>query len=49
MPGMKNGKKFSGAYGGKADNPFAKPIKDIDKKVARKIEKNVKKTFKKNK
>ncbi|MGI9549171.1 MAG: hypothetical protein ACR2M7_04270 [Bdellovibrionales bacterium] len=49
MATMKGGKKFSGAYGGKKENPFAKPIKDIDKKVARKIEKNVKKSFKKNK
>ena len=45
----KNGKGFSGAYGGKKDNPFAKPIGKIDKKVARKINKNVKSSFKKNK
>ncbi len=49
MPDMKGGKKFSGAYGGKQDNPFAKPIKDIDKKVARKIKKNEKRVMRKNK
>ncbi len=39
---MKNGKKFSGAYGGKQDNPFSKPMKDMDPKMARKIEKSKK-------
>ena len=42
MATMKNGKKFSGAYGGKQDNPFAKSMKDIDKKMARKIKRSTK-------
>ncbi len=49
MPDMKGGKKFSGAYGGKQDNPFSKSMKDMDPKMNRKIERSKKSAMKMSK
>lgn len=44
MAMMKNGKKFSGAYGGKTD--FSKPMSMMDKKMDKKVMKSSKKVMK---